>query len=178
MKYLLFDTETTNLLKPSAANVRDQPRIIEFFGMLCDEDGKEIDRFETLINPGIPITEEITRITGLTNEDVRDAGSFAEVADQIQGIISAASAVVAHNLSFDYAMVSIEFDRLSGRKCLWPLVRICTVENTEHLKGTRLKLMDLHAHLFGVGFEAAHRARNDVMAMHKCFFHMLKENMI
>jgi DNA polymerase III alpha subunit (gram-positive type) len=73
MKALIFDTETTGLLPPSIARDNYQPRIIEFFGHIIDDDGSSIRELEFFCNPGIEISEEITSITGIKKSDVVDA---------------------------------------------------------------------------------------------------------
>lgn len=176
-RFLLFDTETTDLVKTSLTNEANQPKVIEFYGCLCDDEGAIIRELDLLINPGFPLTDEIIRITGIKDDDLLGKPSFRDVCGDIASIIEDATHVVAHNLMFDFGVVSIEMKR-AGRAIQWPMGRICTVEETEHLKGTRLKLVDLHTHLFGEPFASAHRAKNDVMAMHRCFFHMRKENLI
>ena len=51
---------------------------------------------------------------------------------------------------------------------------VCTVELTEHKKGYRLKLSDLHEHLFGEDFKEAHDARADADALARCYVALLK----
>jgi DNA polymerase III alpha subunit (gram-positive type) len=58
MKALIFDTETTGLLPPSIARDNYQPRIIEFFGHIIDDDGSSIRELEFFCNPGIEISED------------------------------------------------------------------------------------------------------------------------
>lgn len=46
---IVFDTETTGLLKPESAPLSEQPQIIEFAGIKVDFDTlEEIDRLEFL----------------------------------------------------------------------------------------------------------------------------------
>jgi hypothetical protein len=59
MKALIFDTETTGLLPPSIARDNYQPRIIEFFGHIIDDDGSSIRELEFFCNPGIEISENV-----------------------------------------------------------------------------------------------------------------------
>lgn len=167
MKTLYFDTETTGLIGNSAIPLEKQPRIIEFCGMLLDEEGEIIDQVDTLINPGIPISEEIERITGIKQADLVGKPSFFEVSSAITKLFYAAEEVVAHNLSFDWAMMANEFRRLGIDFVINP-VKTCTVEGSLHLLGHRLNLTALHQHLFGEGFTGAHRARTDVEALIKC----------
>lgn len=167
MKTLYFDTETTGLIGNSAIPLEKQPRIIEFCGILLDDEGEIIDQVDTLINPGIPISEEIERITGIKQEDLAGQPSFSEVSDKIWRLFNSAEEVVAHNLSFDLGMMKNDFERI-GFAFVLHSVKTCTVEGSLHLFGHRLNLTALHQHLFGEAFTGAHRARTDVEALIKC----------
>jgi len=174
MKTLVFDTETTGLIKNRTTPAGRQPEIIEFYGTLVDLATGEVDQeLDLLIKPERPITDEITRITGIDDSMVAEAPPFKEVADQIRAIISSADAVIAHNLSFDMDMVEHEFTRLD-QTVPWPVERVCTVEQTVHLKGRRLRLIDLHELLFGEPFKEAHRAKNDTQALIRCAVELTK----
>ena len=76
---LFFDLETTGLDK-------ERDRVIEFAGVKVFPD-KSQERFETFINPERPIPEEITEITGITNEMVADAPTFQEIASTLIGLV-------------------------------------------------------------------------------------------
>lgn len=165
---LLFDTETTGLTRPSIAALDKQPYVIEFYGMLVDRNTwAVVDELDILINVPVKLDKDITRITGLTDDDLKDAPKFNEISAQIRGLVGRADRVVAHNLSFDMEMLDIEFARL-GDTMQWPEA-VCTVEETEYLQGYRLSLTALHEFLFGEGFKGAHRARDDVQAMFRCY---------
>ena len=174
MRAFIFDTETTGLVKNSLVALENQPRIIEFFGHLVDsETGAVEDEIEFFCYPGVQIEPIITRITGITNEQLKDADRFDVYADRVCKMIARADAVVAHNLSFDMALVEADCARCS---CVpaWPKRLVCTVEETEWMRGHRLSLTALHEELFGETFPSAHRARNDVTALTKCYLELCK----
>lgn len=166
--HLIFDTETTDLVTNSLLPLMQQPRIIEFYGVLIDDNGRDIEELEFVCNPGISISPEVTKITGFTDMDVADKPQFSQYLWQVEDIIGKATNVVAHNLSYDKFVVDCEFAR-SGKEVKWPASQICTVEATEWIKGYRLNLSALHEHLFGEPFSGAHRARQDVQALKSCF---------
>ena len=168
---LIFDNETTGLIANSLINEKHQPKVIEFFGHIVDENGDVVKELEFFCNPGHKLDPVITRITGIKDEDLKGEKPFSDYVEQVAALIEEADSVVAHNLSFDAAIIQAEMDRC-GRKFQWPLIRICTVEETEWYKGYRLNLAGLHEHLFGEPFEGAHRARIDVNALTKCFLEM------
>lgn len=168
MRAFVFDTETSGLIDTHRIPLNKQPSIIEFYGATIDPLSEDqFSEIDLLIKPPKEISEEITKITGITNEMLKDAPAFGFVADRIKSQIEAADVVIAHNLSFDMEITDLEFERL-GAKVNWPKSRICTVEQTIHLKGHRLNLMGLHELLFKSRFEEAHRARNDVAALIRC----------
>jgi DNA polymerase III epsilon subunit-like protein len=171
MKALIFDTEATQLVTNSLVKEQHQPRIIEFFGQTVDDEGTVHEELEFMCNPGISIPEKVTEITGIKDEDVAGAQPFATFAGQVKEIIERADAVVAHNLSYDWFVVNQEMDRV-GVKVDWPKIRICTVEETEWINGFRLNLSALHEHLFGEPFSGAHRAREDVQALTRCYLEL------
>lgn len=167
-KTLVFDTETTALVANSLISEKHQPHIIEFYGCIVDESGAVTKELDFLCDPGVPVTDEITRITGIKPSDVKGQSSFKDRAKEVHELICEADSVVAHNLSFDMSVVDSEFSRI-GASTSWPKIRVCTVEETEWFKGYRLSLSALHEHLFGKAFAGAHRAKVDVMALVRCF---------
>lgn len=176
MKAFIFDTETTDLVKNSLVPNNQQPRIIELYGCLVDtETGLVLDEIEFICNPGHKLSPTTTRITGLKDVDVESQPMFKSFEGQLRGIIGKSDAVVAHNLSFDWALVNVELDRCgTADKCRWPIRRICTVQETEWIKGHRLSLSALHEELFREPFAGAHRARTDVEALTRCFLELIK----
>jgi DNA polymerase III epsilon subunit-like protein len=174
VKGFLFDTETTGLVKNSLVALEQQPRVIEFFGHLVDsESGQVLDEIEFFCDPGVPLDPVITKITGIRPEQLAGQPPFRTHCDRIAGTIGNADAVIAHNLSFDMALLNMEFTRV---KCdiAWPRRKICTVEETEWIKSHRLSLGMLHEELFGEPFSGAHRARTDVDAMTRCWLELCK----
>lgn len=175
MKTLIFDTETTALITNSIIRLEKQPRIIEFFGLILDGE-EEKESFHFLFNPGELISEDTTKITGITNFDVKDKPKFSDRYEWIGSFLELQEEVVAHNLSYDQRVIDFEMKR-NGVTLSWPK-KICTVEATEHLLGYRLSLMALHEHLFGVPFDGAHRAENDVRATARCFIELRKRGIV
>jgi len=167
MRTLIFDTETTDLIKNKLLPLERQPHIIEFFGLSVDMYGHHCRDLEHLFDPGFVISEEVQRITGIKPDDLKGAPKFADHAAAVKAFIEDHDEVVAHNLSYDKAMIDFEMKR-AGLKVDWPEL-ICTVESTEHIKGHRLSLTALHELLFGEPFAGAHRASADVYALASCF---------
>jgi len=176
MKHLIFDTETTGLPKGSLVQLDKQPRVIEFAGILWNDETGDEQEHCWLFNPGVPISAEATKKNNITDDMVKDAPPFATNAPAIRSLLIVADVMVAHNLFFDMHMLANEFRRASSAAVTWPK-GICTVEATEHLLGHRLKLAGLHRHLFGEDFEGAHRAITDVRALLRCYKELRKRNL-
>jgi DNA polymerase III epsilon subunit-like protein len=104
---------------------------------------------------------------------LKDAPWFKDKASDLKKFIEGHDRVVAHNLSFDMDRVNNEMER-AGLVVEWPKDRICTVEQTEWLKGFRLSLGALYEFLFKENFPNAHRAENDVRAMSRCYIELIK----
>lgn len=107
--YAVVDLEATGT---SAA---DGDRIIQFSCTFV-QNRRIIDTFSTLINPEQPIPERITQLTGITNEMVASAPTFADVATLLKHLLQT-TVFVAHNVNFDFPFFNSELKRL-GRKPL------------------------------------------------------------
>lgn len=163
---LVFDTETTGLLPHPSAPLSEHPHIIEFGAVLMSaKTGKVEEEVSILINPGVPITDEITRITGLADKDVRDAGTFMEVLPQLERVFSAAGTVVAHNLPFDRGMIRAELRCHGLVEFPWPGKEVCTVGLYREIWGRNPKLTELYEYVMGKPLAQTHRALDDVMAL-------------
>lgn len=97
-RLLVFDTETTGI---DATRRACDVALIEI-----DENCNELARASSLINPGIPIPENVTAIHGITDEMVKDAPTMEEWVTSIIGPGGLADDVVliGHRISFDLPM--------------------------------------------------------------------------
>lgn len=84
-------------------------RITEI-GLIEVVDG-ETRRWSTLVNPQREIPAFIQGLTGINNEMVADAPTFAEVAEELRARLRG-RLFIAHNARFDYGFVKNEFKRL------------------------------------------------------------------
>ena len=179
MKIVLFDTETTGLIKPAPAGLDKQPYIIEIYACAIDEDFQLLGEYETYIKPPYKYDDKITKITGIEYESLLNEPTFAEVYPDLALLFTGADLMVAHNLPFDRNMLANELLRIEKLiKFPWPRHHLCTVEASFNIRGYRLKLMDLHQEMLGRGFQNAHRAKNDVHALVRCFHAMVEKGMV
>ncbi len=124
--------------------------------------GKITDRWETLVNPGIAIPPFITQLTGISNDMVRDAPSFAEIAPKLYGYLQG-MVMTAHNARFDHGFLKAEYKRLGATLRQRTL---CTVKLSRKLypqhKGHGLDAIMRRHHLSS---NARHRGMGDVQLM-------------
>lgn len=102
-------------------------RITEIGIIEVDEDG--VREWSSLVNPGMPIPPFIQSLTGISNEMVAHAPTFAELADEIHARL-ADRVFIAHNARFDHGFLRNEFRR-TGHE-FRPAV-LCTVRLSRKL---------------------------------------------
>jgi len=152
--YLMLDLETTGG-NPSL------DRIIEVAAVRVEE-GREVVRWSTLVNPGTRISPFITSLTGIDNAMVRDAPAFAEVAPRLLELLDD-TVLVAHNVRFDHGFLKNEFQRLEIdlRIRLLCTVRLSRRLYPQHKSHGLDAIMRRH----GLHSDARHRAMGDVDAV-------------
>lgn len=180
---VVFDTETTGLIKPDVVDIREQPEIIEFYGMkvVHRNDGviEFVDEIHQYLKPAKPIEDFITKITHIDNARVENCPSFLEFFPKLAAFHVGVHEWVAHNCPFDAAMVANEVLRIGKvNKFPWPPEHLCTVRATMKFEQRRLNLTRLHEYLFGVGFQDAHSAKGDVAALYKCYIELIKRGVM
>jgi DNA polymerase III subunit epsilon len=152
-----FDLETTGI-KVST------DRIVEICIVRVAIDGST--KTKTLrINPGMPIPPEVTAIHGITDEDIKDAPKFAEVARELLQFLENCDLAGFNSNHFDIPLLAEEFYRagidfdLKGR-------RFIDIQNIFHkMEPRNLKA----AYKFYCGKELinAHSAEADTMATYE-----------
>ena len=148
---VILDLETTG-------NTPLYDRITEI-ALIRFENGIETDRWETLVNPGISIPPFISRLTGITNDMVRGAPTFEEVAPTLYSHIEGA-VLAAHNVRFDHGFLKSEFRRLGAmlRQKVMCTVKLSRRLYPEHRSHGLDAIMRRH----GLTTSARHRAMGDV----------------
>ncbi len=162
-EFSVFDFETTG---SSARN----SRAIEI-GIVKIKNLQIIDSYSTFFNPGVDIPFFITDLTGITNDDVRDAPHFEDVASNILDFFSN-SVLAAHNLRFDISFLKNELLRAGFEFIENP--QICTLKIARKLY-PELKsksLGNLVKHL-GILHKGVHRGLGDATATAKILLKMI-----
>jgi DNA polymerase-3 subunit epsilon len=74
-------------------------------------DGELVEEWSTLVDPERSIPPDIQVLTGITNDMVRAAPTFADIRHEVRGRLEG-HLFVAHNARFDYGFLKNEFARL------------------------------------------------------------------
>ncbi|HUR62382.1 MAG TPA: 3'-5' exonuclease [Candidatus Thermoplasmatota archaeon] len=154
MKYLAFDLETTGL-EPG----RD--RILEFCFIELDDQLQELGRWTRLVDPGVPVSQEIQDLTGITPDMLLGQPPFSLHAARIQALVKDA-VLIAHNSSFDVPFLHMELLRagLPGLAPDHPCIDTLVIER--HVNSHRLA--EVYKRYVGAPFEGSHRSEADVLA--------------
>lgn len=106
--YAVVDLEMTG------TNPNGSERLIQF-SCVFTEGNKIVNTFSTLINPLRKIPEDVQNLTNITDQDVKNAPTFDEVAGTIYALLSD-TVFVAHNIELDYRFLNSEFERIGFPK--------------------------------------------------------------
>ncbi|MET4717157.1 DNA polymerase-3 subunit epsilon [Bradyrhizobium japonicum] len=151
--YVVVDIETTG-------SWSNGDRITEI-GAVKVRNHQVVDEWQSLLNPQRSIPAKIVQLTGITNEMVRDAPLFAEVADSFMQFM-ADGIFVAHNVSFDYGFLSYEFERI-GRRFRFP--KLCTCAGMRRrYPGHKSYGLGKLCEIYGISLDNHHRALCDARA--------------
>lgn len=160
----IIDTETTGT-DPDIDEIIDIAVVI----IAVDADGQivRIDRAgHALRNPGMPIPAAITRLTGITDADVRD--KVIDL-DALEVLIASADVRIAHNAEFDIAFIERLLPGLA--RAAWA----CSARDfdwAEHgFDGAKLGHLLMQIGRFNTG----HRAMADVISLLHLLAHRLAD---
>lgn len=148
---VFLDIETTG-----GAHLYD--RITEV-ALIKMENGEITAKWESLVNPGIPIPRQITGLTGISDEMVADAPRFEDIAAELYSHLNG-MVMVAHNVRFDHGFLKAEYKRMDGTLRQRTL---CTVKLSRKLyPDAKSHSLDAIMQRHGLSTTARHRGMGDV----------------
>ena len=164
LDFVVVDIEATGAKMPPN-------RIIEL-GAYRIRGGQIVDNFITLVNPEISIPRFVVALTGISNEMVKQAPLFAEVAPKWLEFVEDA-VLIAHNAPFDTNFLNHEISRVyPGHRMINP--HLCTVTLSRRavpgLANYRLETVADH---FSISIVDRHRAGSDALATAEVFLRIL-----
>lgn len=155
LRFAVVDVETTGT-SPSQSDRVTEIAIVQV------ERGEIAEVYETLVNPDRPIPPAIVALTQITQEMVRTAPSFPDVAAEVVGRLRE-RIFVAHNALFDWRFVTHEVQRSAG--VLLRGEALCTVRLSRALlPQLPRRSLDAVTHHFGIDIGTRHRAAGDALA--------------
>ncbi len=113
----------------------EKDKIIEIALVRFSPDGSK-ETFHTRINPGIPIPPAVVELTGISNEAVKDAPAFSEVAKTVIEFIGSADFGGFNLERFDLPLLAREFMDV-GMVFDWKKRKIYDAQKVYHLNEKR-----------------------------------------
>ena len=160
--YIVIDTETTGL------SVRKGAKLIEI-GAVKIVRGEISEKFTTLVNPERKLEEENIKITGITDDMVRDAPKIGEVIPDFFKFCEGCD-LVGHNVQFDFKFISYygaQDDYMFEQKTY---DTVTLAQSMLFLSNYKLNTV---ADYYGIKFNH-HRAFDDALATAKIFIELIK----
>ena len=160
LEFVVVDVEATGAKTPPN-------RLIEL-GAYRIRDGRIVDKFLTLVNPEIPIPRFVASLTGISNDMVKKAPVFADVAPRWLDFVSD-SVLIAHNAPFDTSFLNHEVSRVyPGHRMVNP--HLCTVRLSRRVLPDLMNhRLDTIANHFSIPIVSRHRAGSDALATAEIF---------
>ncbi|HZI61086.1 MAG TPA: exonuclease domain-containing protein [Pyrinomonadaceae bacterium] len=164
LDFVVVDVEATGAKTPPN-------RLIEL-GAYRIRDGRIVDKFLSLVNPEIPIPRFVVSLTGISNDMVKRAPMFADLAPRWLDFVSD-SVLIAHNSNFDTSFLNHEISRVyPGHRMVNP--HLCTVKLCRRVLPELLNhRLDTIAEHFSIPIVSRHRAGCDALATAEIFIQLL-----
>ncbi|MCH5199443.1 MAG: PolC-type DNA polymerase III [Oscillospiraceae bacterium] len=160
---IVFDIETTGLS-------HETERITEI-GAVKMRNLEVVEEFNTFVCPGKKIPENISELTGITDEMVADAPSESEAVSAFMNFCGGAP-LIAHNADFDMSFIRSACER-SGINCRNPYIdslKLCKAAIPNKKKYT----LDAMAAEFDLGDFNHHRAKDDAAMLADIFVKLIE----
>lgn len=162
-EYCVVDIETTGLSP-------QYDEIIEI-GAIKYSNGKEVGRFESLIQPpksgGKFVPYFITELTGITNEMLEDAPKTQEVINEFERFLGD-SVIVGYNISFDVNFLYDNFEKYAPRPLSNNYIDVMRMARKLYPDMEHHRLFDM-VDRFDLTNDDEHRAFSDCVATAKCY---------
>ena len=165
MEFIAVDLETTGTL-PYV------DRIIEVAAVRF-KNFKPETSFQTLVNPEIEISEEATRVNGISNEDVKGKPTIREVLNPLAEFCSSVP-MVAHNASFDFQFLKSAIEKYKTKAPEGVMMDTYGLAKKvfPEIRNHRLKTLIEH---FNIRYGTLHRAEQDAKCCGFLFIKLIEK---
>jgi ATP-dependent DNA helicase DinG len=155
MKYAVLDFETTGLSATKDEIIQAGLAVIDDAGAVCSS-------FSSFVRPERPIPDDITALTGITEEDVRDAPGLEDVLARIVPLLQDA-VLVGHNIEFDAGFLQAALDRCGYLPYSGRMIDTAKLARIAYPSLPSYQLTAL-SQTFGIGHDRPHQAYSDALA--------------
>jgi DNA polymerase-3 subunit epsilon len=139
----------------------DRDKIIEIAMIKCLIQG-ERETYDKRVNPGIPIPLTISQLVGITDEDVKGAPMFKDIAQEVMAFIEGCDLAGFNAARFDLPLLRREiYD--AGLKFNWENVKVYDAQKIYHLNEKR-DLTAAYSFYCNKSLDNAHSALVDTQA--------------
>lgn len=159
--FIALDIETTGLSP-------ENNQVIEI-GAVLVQDGKAVEEFKSLIQPGILLPTRIVELTGITDEMLLDAPEKDAVLREFLSF-SGDLPVLGHNVLFDYSFMKMNYYRMGisyQRKGMDTL----KLSRSFHAEQSSKSLSSM-CQLYQITNKNAHRALDDARAAYELYYRL------
>lgn len=151
---IAFDTETTGLERGS--------RMVELAAVRFIADGV-LSIFETLVNPGMPIPPDATKLHGITDAMVCDAPTTKEALEAWLAWVGTDEFLMGHYALYDTGIISWEAGRVGIEIPNFLVIDTCDI--AKQIGATKRNGLDFLVEHYGIERRGqAHRALSDADA--------------
>lgn len=151
--FAVLDVEATGL------DVNND-KVVSIAISVVDAEGNQYTEWSTLVNPGIPMGA--TEFHQLTDDDVKDAPTFAQVAEKFASMVEG-KIVTAHNVGYDVGILRNECGRVNQE--VKPTSVLCTLDLARRHLGLDENTLGYLAQHYGVVQTKAHDALDDTRVL-------------
>ena len=163
--YVCLDLETTGL-DPKT------DKIIEI-GAVKVRNGEIVDSFQSFVNPGRMLPAKIIELTGIHDEDLKDAPSIEEVLPLFLEF-AGDDCFLGHSILFDYSFMKKAVVN-ADRKNKYEKNGIDTLKIArKHLALLKIRKLSFLCGYYGI-VQKAHRALGDAIATHRVYQKLLEK---
>ena len=157
---VFFDLETTGIDINSS-------RIVQIACIKINLDGTTEEK-NMLINPIVPIPKDSTDVHGITDEMVKDAPFFSQIAKALYSFFKDCDIAGYNSDNYDVPLLCEEFNRVSIIFLDWDYNLVDILKYERLLKPN--KLADVYKRYTGKNLEGSHNAMNDIKATVEILF--------
>ncbi|MGG1574066.1 exonuclease domain-containing protein [Fictibacillus sp. NRS-1165] len=163
--FIILDTETTGF-RPEHGD--------QIFSIAAAKikNFKVVDQFSQLINPCVKIPEEISILTGIFEEDVKNAPTLDEKSEAFLRFLSGGM-IIGYHISHDLAFINHFLWKRYRSSLKQPALELALI--TERLVGSEtFETLDSAASYFNIECRNRHNAEGDVLIMAELWRSLLR----